>query len=390
MTTHNTRVAVLGLGGGGGRIAAVAAAQFPCPTLEVAVADTDLQALASLSGCTKIALGQEWARREGCGGDAMLGERAASASAAELRQFITGARMLLVVAGLGGGTAAGGAKIVARLARDTETTALFVVTLPFAFEGNWRCQEAEKALLPLRELADAVIAVPNDLLFTSLPADTPAAEAFRLTDSLLAQGVSGLARIISAEGLVTADFAGLRALLRNRKATCTLGVGCGTGPARWQEAVESFLKCPLIGGKDGLAHADAAVLTLLGDDKLSVGEVQTCLAAFQQYFPAHARVVVGAYAAAEMEGHLQVTALVCKYHDVETVAPEVTPADDKPETPPKVRTQPKTPASPVQGELPLQEQTLGIFSGTQPTPVAGQNLDIPTFQRRGIRLDVGD
>jgi len=393
MTTDSHRIAILGLGGGGAKIAARLASGENASALSVAVADTDVSGLERCpADAARIELGEEWTRHEGSGGDIVLGERAASASVAPLREFIAGARLLIVAAGLGGGTGSGAAKVVARLVRESETTALFLVTLPFAFEGSWRRDEADKCLDRLRQLAETVIVVPNDLLFTVLPADTPATEAFALADGLLAEAVAGFARIVSAQGLVTADFASLKALLRHRQATCRLGVGRGAGDTRWQDAIQAFLECPLIGGRDALAEADAAVLTLLGGTDLSVGEIQTCLSAFQQYFAKEARLVVGAYADERCQGTLQITGLVCRYHDAgpePAAAPELVPASEPARAPRKKRRRPVKPRE-VQGELPLQEQALGIFSGSPPTTVGGQNLDIPTFQRRGIHLDAGD
>ena len=382
------RIAVLGLGGGMRGIAARLGAAG-VRGLEVAVADTDLRALqeAEAPALTRIALGQEWTNQEGCGGDAVLGERAASASVDALRSFVEGARLLIVLAGLGGGTGSGAAKVVARLAREAQVTTLFLATLPFAFEGSWRRHAAEKSLAPIRELCEAVLAVPNDLLFTTLPANTPAPEAFALADSLIAEAMAGLARAATAQGLVTADFADIRALLWGRQSTCAFGLGAGTGVSRWQDAVEAFVACPLVGGRDTLKAADAAVLTLVGGTDLSIGEIQTCLAAFEQHFPADVRLVVGAYVDDRMEGALQISGVICRYEDGDT--PGSDPAPDAERGLSTPRPEPQAPRR-VQGELPLQEQSLGMFAGAPSTPVDGRNLDIPTFQRRGIHLDVGD
>ena len=389
MSNGNERIAVLGLGRGGGRIAAELAALDTHAQLHVGVADTDSAALDAVPGVTRILLGEEWARHSGCGGDAVLGERAASASASALREYFADARLLIVLAGLGGGTGSGAGKVVARLARETATTAVFLVTLPFAFEGNWRTQEAEKYLAPLRELADTVIVVPNDLLFTALPADTPAAHAFELTDRLLAEGIAGLSLIASAQGLVTADFAGVRTLLKHKHATCTLAVGRNEDGTGWEGALEAFLQCPLIGGREALADADAAVITLVGNTSMSVGEIQACLNACQQCFPEDARLVVGAYAQEEAADRIQITGLICRYRETPPAKGGNAPAPATARTD-RQAADAAPDARPVQGELPLQEQTAGAFTGVPPTLFEGHNLDIPTCQRRGIMLDVGD
>ncbi len=390
MASSAGKIVVLGLGGGGGRIAARTRGEVALGHVVVGAADTDVRALELLEDVAHVPLGQEWVRHEGCGGDLVLGERAASASSAELKQFIGGARLLFVVAGLGGGTGSAAAKVVARLARDTQVTAVFVVTLPFAFEGSWRRRQAEKLIAPLRELVDVVIAVPNDLLFTRLPADTPAQEAFQMADSLLACSVGGLARLTSAHALIPADYASLRALLGHRDATCTLGVGSGTGENRWQDAIDSFLASPLIGGREALAKANAAVITLLVGTDVSIGEINTCLTAFQQQLPNSVQLVVGAYADEALSGEFRMAGLLCEYHDLAATPAPPPPEDVKPRKRSRKSRGRRAADGPVQGELPLQEQALGVFSGVTPTTVAGQNLDIPTFQRRGIHLDVGD
>ncbi len=389
MESAKHRIAVLGLGGGGGKIAAILARNQASGPLEVAIADTDLNALNSIVGPSRIPLGQEWTRREGCGGDVVLGERAASASAAELKEFIADARLLVVVAALGKGTGSGSVKVVARLAREMEVTAIFFVTLPFAFEGNWCAREAEKSLAALRSLTDTVVTVPNDTLFTALPANTSAAEAFTLADPLLASGIAGLMRITSAQGLVTADFAAFSSLLRQRHATCALGIGTSTEEANWQEALDAFLQSPFIRGNNTLANADAAVITLLVDTNLSLGDMQECLTTLQKQFRPEARLVVGAYCNDQLQEHVQLTGLICKYQDIGASRTDATPqqTDTSQRTKGKPR-KGKAKTQDLQQELPLQEQSLGIFSSTAPTTLRGENLDIPTFQRRGIQLEI--
>jgi len=399
MNESSRELTVIGLGGGGCRIAATLAELATDSDWQLLAADTDTESLKHLQGVERVALGQEWVKNEGCGGDAVLGERATSASADELKEGLQGSRMVIVTVGLGGGTSSGGVRVLARLLREMEVVSLFVVTLPFAFEGSWKRRAAEKALAPLRVLAEAVIVIPNDLLFAELTADTPAAQAFTMADRMIAEGIQGLARILSTQGLITADFAGLKSILRQRQATCALGVGHGSGDGRWQTAIDNFTKCPFVGSPEAVAEADAAVITLCGGTDLSVGEVQSCLTAFQQYFSEDARVVVGAYTDEKMGEDVQITGLLCCYQKKRTESddalaqPSPAPARNRG---PKAKQRPggakssETGGGPVQGELPLQEQSLGVFTGVQPTTVRGENLDIPTFQRRGIHPDVGD
>lgn len=395
MILETNRVAVIGLGGGGGRIVSeLAADETLSKAVDLAVADTDVRTLQSLDRVVHIPLGRDWTRQSGCGGNATMGEKAAAASVEDLKQFVDGAAMVLVVAGLGGGTGSGAARVLARQLRQMNMMSLFMVSLPFSFEGNWRCHQAEKDLEALRRLTDAVLAIPNDLLFSSLPADTPATRAFEVSNTVLAEGLNGLACLTQADALLSVDFTAVRSLLKEQPTLCTLGVGNGSGPDRWQQVVRDFFACPLVGGPDNLAKADAAVLTLIGGAGLSVGEMQTCLAALQQQFPPTARLLVGAFADPRLQDEVQLTGLVCRFGSLAAEAAAELPglAGAKPQTPATAARRPgkKTAATSreIQGELPLQEQSLGIFAGSTPTTVNGENLDIPTFQRGGIYLDL--
>ena len=388
--TSRNPVTVLGLGGGGGRIVDALSRCRSGRGLRLAAADTDQEALACLGGdIERIPLGSDWTHRTGAGGDMGLGERAAGATAEGLRNAFDGSRLALVVVGLGGGTGSGASKVVARMAEEMDLTTFFVATLPFSFEGNWPHKQAEQALDGLRQVTDAVVVVPNDLLFTSLSADTPAGTAFATADRLLAESLDGLSRIVSGRALLPVDFASLRGLIRNRQCVCALGVGRASGEQRWQKALEAFLHCPLTGGPEELRRADGAVLTLLGGPDLTLGEMQTCLGELQRFFPAHARVVKGAHTDDALEGQIQITGVVCRYASAPG-SPRKQPVERESHERKGGRRRRKAAASELQGELPLEEHSLGIFAETHPTTFRGQNLDIPTFQRRGIQLDVGD
>jgi len=393
--TRRERIAVLGLGGGGGRVAAELVGLGAVEHLDVAAADTDLSALPNTPGLILIPLGQGWNCRHGCGGDAELGERAAAASAGELGQFIGGARLLLACVGLGGGAGSGAARVVARLARDADVPVFFLVTVPFGFEGNWRRRQAESALAPLRELSDAVIVVKNDLLFTTLAADTPAAEAFRSADRMLAEGIQGLTAMVWADYILTTDFAAIRAVLRHHADACHLGVGTGSGPDGWEQAVHAFIECPLVGGRAALDHTDAAVITLLSRNDIAVGDMQRCLSALQSYFPETARVLVGACRTSRCRAEIQITGVLCRQREAaarpgEEPAAAPLPATAIPPAAGKAAGKGRRKTAAVQAELPLQEVSLGMFSRSSPTVVNGENLDVPTFQRRGVFIDAGD
>lgn len=397
---RDSRVVVLGIGRGGSRVADTIAARFAYEQMTVVAADTDAADLKSLDIGQRLQLGREWTYDEGCGGDVVLAERAAGASSDEIKVLIRGARLLLVVVGLGGGTGSGAAKVVARLAQAEGIPALFIAMLPFAFEGNWRRREADKALALLRDYTPAVMAIPNDMLFGKLSPNTPAPAAFTMADELLAEATAGLARMASADGLITVDVAAIKRLLHDGAASSTLSVGKGEGTEAAAEAVQSFIDSPFIGTQKRLEEVDAALITLLGGDDLSMGTIQRCLDDLQDRFPEGVRLVVGAYIDPRMHGRIQLTGLLCRYPEEASLPPEVeqpgmpVESEGAAEEPPRTRTRRKrakeADVDAKQGLLPLLEQSAGIFTGTQATTLNGQNLDVPTFQRKGLRLDIGD
>ncbi|NOY82257.1 MAG: hypothetical protein GXP31_14760 [Kiritimatiellaeota bacterium] len=388
---------VLGLGRAGGRVTRALAALPSTAPLKLGAADTDADNLAECTGVQTLLLGEDWTGRAGCGGDIAVGERAAGGSADRLAAFMRGADRLFIVAGLGGGTGSGACRVAARLVRDMQLPAFFVLTLPFSFEGNWRRTQADAALGELRSLVDVAVPVPNDLLFSVLPADTPAAKAFAEADRVLAEGIAGLACLMSAEPLIALDFARFRAALREHPVLCGIGVGRGRGPERWRRALEGVFEAPLSGGRKAFEKADGAIVALIGGPDLAMGEVQTCLQEFQRACRPSARILAGAAADASFGDAVLLAAI----HFTST-APKTTPADPGEDLQARPTPSGKHPqrggrrrrstasASELQGELPLQERTLGMFAGCPPTTYRGDNLDIPTFQRRGIILDTGD
>ncbi|MFW6367259.1 MAG: hypothetical protein ACOC0L_01185, partial [bacterium] len=241
-----------------------------------------------------------------------------------------------------------------------------------------------------------VIAVPNDMLFNTLAADTPVSEAFTMTDGILARVVLGLGRLGFSRGILPADFSRLRNLLHRRSATCSLAVGHGCGENRWQTAVEQFMECPLLGGDSALQQADFALLTIVGDASLAIGEVRAAMTALQERFADSATLITGAYVSPDVDG-IELTGIAGRYLDRgperrQARGGEATarPPGTFPFAEPQDHRESPKRSRPVQAELPLQEQSLGIFAHVAGTAVRGENLDIPTFQRRGVHLDLAE
>ncbi len=202
--------------------------------------NTDAQVLALCEAADKICLGQHYTKGLGAGGNASVGARAATESAAEIRAALGEADLVFIAAGMGGGTGTGGAPVVASIAKKMGALTVGIVTLPFSFEGSRRRRAAEEGLASLCAEVDAIITVPNDRLLSLIGRDRTLSESFKVADDVLRQGVQGIAEVINVPGLVNVDFADVRSVLREA-GTALMSIGQGQGRNRATRAAEEAI-----------------------------------------------------------------------------------------------------------------------------------------------------
>lgn len=202
--------------------------------------NTDAQVLSLSASPQRICLGQHYTKGLGAGGNAAVGARAATESEAEIQAMLNGANLVFIAAGMGGGTGTGGAPVVASIAKKLGALTVGIVTLPFAFEGRRRRRIAEEGLATLGAEIDALITVPNDRLLAVTGKDRSLADAFKLADDVLRQGVQGIAEVINVPGLVNVDFADVRSVLREA-GTALMSIGQGQGRNRAQAAAQEAI-----------------------------------------------------------------------------------------------------------------------------------------------------
>lgn len=202
--------------------------------------NTDAQVLALCEAPDKICLGQHYTKGLGAGGNASVGARAATESAAEIRAALGEADLVFIAAGMGGGTGTGGAPVVASIAKKMGALTVGIVTLPFSFEGSRRRRAAEDGLAALCAEVDAIITVPNDRLLSLIGRERTLSESFKVADDVLRQGVQGIAEVINVPGLVNVDFADVRSVLREA-GTALMSIGQGQGRNRASRAAEEAI-----------------------------------------------------------------------------------------------------------------------------------------------------
>ena len=243
-TRKGARIKVIGVGGGGSN-AVARMMQEGLEGPDFHVLNTDAQALSISPVPSKIQIGSKVTQGLGAGSDPNIGRQAALEDTERILELLHGADMVFVTAGLGGGTGAGAAPVVASLAKELDALTVAVVTKPFLFEGGRRMRQAEKSLLELAASVDTLITIPNERLLAIVPRGTSFVEAFRVADDILRQAVQGISDIILTPGIINLDFSDIRATM--------LGMGhamMGTAIARGEnavvEAARAAINCPLL------------------------------------------------------------------------------------------------------------------------------------------------
>lgn len=297
-------IRVIGVGGAGGNVIdrLIAGGIRGADLLS---ANTDRQALHSGQARTQICLGEQATRGLGAGGDPLVGQAAAEESQEQLRLAISGADMVFIVAGMGGGTGTGAAPIIAQVARDMGILSVGMVTRPFAFEGRRRARVAEQGIAQLRTIVDTMIIVPNERLIQAATRTTSVIQAFGLADNVLRYGIQGIIDLISQHGLINVDFADIRAIM-SEAGTALLGIGVGSGPDRVVDAVRRAMACPLLEGR--IEGTSRLLLNITGGSDLGLFEVNRGAELAVRTIDREANIIFGATINPQLpEGKVKVT-----------------------------------------------------------------------------------
>src|SRR5512136_369323 len=285
-------IKIIGCGGGGSNTinrcveAGVSGAQL-------CAINTDAKHLLSVHAPKKILIGKNVTRGLGAGAIPQVGEAAAKENEREIRDFLTGANIVFVTAGMGGGTGTGSAHFAARLAKEQKALTIGVVTLPFKAEGEVRMENALDGLERLRRLCDTTIVIPNDKLLELVP-KLPVDAAFKVADEVLMQTIRGLTEIITKPGLVNLDYSDIMTVM-NEGGVAFVGIGESEesdAEDRIGSAIEEALNSPLLGEID-LKEAKGALIRVVGGPDMTVSEAQKAAEIVSQRIAKHARLIWG-------------------------------------------------------------------------------------------------
>ncbi|MHC1766481.1 MAG: cell division protein FtsZ [Verrucomicrobiia bacterium] len=425
-------IRIVGLGGAGCN-AIAHMAKTGLQELHPVALHTNARILEMISAPDKILLGGELTHGLGAGGDPSLGRAAAEHGGSVLKNLCQEVDLLFVVTGLGGGTGTGVAPVLARMGKEAGALVIGLATLPFEDEGARRRRQAQQGLEELRAAADAVICLPNQKLFRIVDENTSVLDGLNKTNELLAQGIQGLWQMLTRPSLIHVDFADLRAVLRDQHVEACFATVEAQGEARSREVIEQLLASPLLDDGQALAEADAVLVSLFGGPDLSLADIRKVMEEINRRTD-NAHVTMGASVTEEMRGRLGITLVASRKNpapdpgalpsprsalqdspshapqsdngdlDSRLIEPSVPACGASRFVPPPPsarhdssvvlglntgggRSGTNPPRRLQQGNLPLEIVSKGRFEKSQPTIHRGEDLDIPTYVRRGIPLN---
>lgn len=359
---------VLGLGGGGCN-AINRMMELGLNGVEFIAANTDRQALESCLAPVHVQLGPRLTRGLGSGGDPAIGRAAAEESQKQLEEVLSGADMVFLTAGMGGGTGTGAVSIAANVARDVGAVSIAIVTTPFSFEMGRRQKNANSGLSLLRPFTDTLIAIPNDRLLQVAQQNLSLEMAFRMADDVLRQAVQGITELITEPGLINIDFAHIRRVMQ-LGGGALMSIGQGQGEDKARIAIEKALNHPMLESVS-IDNAAGIIANFTGGNDMTLTEVSDMLFELQEQSGSNAEIVMGVIQDERMEDRIQVILVVTGLGG--TSLEEFLPGSE------------------LISRRTINPQSEPILNAREPellhTHTNGHNnLDVPAFLRRRVRL----
>src|SRR5438309_6085921 len=317
------RISVFGVGGAGGN-AVNNMITSGLEGVEFVVANTDAQALTMSKAARTIQMGIQVTQGLGAGSQPEVGRAAAEEVIEEIRDHLSGAHMVFVTAGMGGGTGTGAATVIAKAAQELGILTIGVVTKPFNFEGQRRMRLAEAGILELQKVVDTLLIIPNQNLFRVANEKTTFADAFAMADRVLYSGVACITDLIVKEGLINLDFADVRAVMRE-KGKAMMGMGEASGANRVLTAAETAISNPLI-EDPSIKRASGLLISITGGRDLALFEVEEAATRIREEADQDANIIVGATFDDSLEGIVRVSVVATGIDNLEIV-PQTQPAE---------------------------------------------------------------
>jgi len=285
------RIKVVGVGGGGCNAINSMITTSQINGVDFIGVNTDAQALLMCQAQTKIQIGENLTRGLGAGGNPEVGNQAAEESREKIKEYLRDTDMIFLTCGEGGGTGTGATPVIAQIAKEAGALTVAVVTKPFQFEGTRRMLNAEEGISELKEKVDTLIVIPNQRLLEVIDKKMTLLEAFRVTDSVLGQGVQGISDLITMPGLINVDFADVKAIMTNAGSSL-MGIGTGVGENRAATAARTAIASPLL--ELSIEGAKGVLFNITGGQDLTMSEVDDAAKQIAAAVDPDANIIFGA------------------------------------------------------------------------------------------------
>ncbi|OGD86870.1 cell division protein FtsZ [Candidatus Curtissbacteria bacterium RIFCSPHIGHO2_01_FULL_41_11] len=350
------KIKVLGIGGGGCNALNSMITTAQIQGVDFVAVNTDQQHLLANQSQTKVQIGDGLTKGLGAGADPEIGEKAAQESLERIKEVMTGADMIFITYGAGGGTGTGAGPIIAELAKKLGILTVAVITKPFGFEGTRRMVVAEDGILKLKDKVDTLIVIPNQKLLEVVDKNVSLLEAFKLADSVLTQGVQGISDIIVMPGLINVDFADVRAVMTDAGSTL-MGVGMASGENRATTAARAAIASPLLDAS--IEGARGVLFNITGGTDMTMNEVDEAAKVITAEADPDAQIIFGAAIDEKLVDQVKVTVVATGFDETRRKFIQVKPQEDGQ----------TTEGATTEGESPEQQ-------------IDEDEIDYPTFLRQ--------
>jgi len=359
---------------------------------EVLAVNTDVQSLASSVAPHKVQLGRTVTRGLGAGGDPEVGYQAAFESTEEIGQALTGARMIFICTGLGGGTGSGAAPYVAHLAREAGALVLVFATLPFGFEGRRRNAQAREALGRLNEIANAVVCFENDQMGDMVGPQAGIHQAFSKADTTISQSIRSIVSLVQRPGLIRIGFDDLVAALRSPNGRCLFGFGESDSDNRAHDALAQALKSPLMDRGRTLADAARVLVQVAGGPGMTLSEVEIVMKELDRHVSDETQILFGTAVDGRLGDRLSVT-IISSFTATADLSQTQPPLSSPPpvlptleqldQSPPKIEVEPEP--------VPIEDfQSAETTPVEEPEPMEVENVPAPSVESVSSAFEVVD
>lgn len=363
------KIKVVGVGGGGNN-AVNRMIEDGVEGVDFITVNTDAQALNLSKAEIKVQIGAKLTRGLGAGANPEIGKKAAEESKEQLEEVLSGADMIFVTAGMGGGTGTGAAPVIAEIAKELGALTVGVVTRPFSFEGRRRAKQAMSGIDTLKSNVDTLIVIPNDRLLEIVDKNTPMLEAFREADNVLRQGVQGISDLIAKPGLINVDFADVKTIMYD-KGSALMGIGIATGETRATEAAKKAISSPLL--ETSIDGANGILMNITGGPNLSLYEVQEAADLVTNAADEEVNVIFGSVINESLSDEIVVTVIATGF-DESAQKQKLAKREERP----RIAERQQAATKQMEDNIPPRE------SGPAPN-LDEDELDIPTFLRNRNR-----